>query len=179
MKFFEWARRYRIVISALIGALLIYLSQPTGWTIGLGLPLVLLGEGLRTWSSGHIRKNKALATDGPYAHTRNPLYLGSFLIGSGFVVMGNSPWVLLVFGAAFGLIYWGVIRSEERDLAQAFGKDFDRYVQTVPRFIPKLSRAPYSKGGFDWNLVLKHRENRAWLGLAAGVAVLAWKAWAA
>jgi protein-S-isoprenylcysteine O-methyltransferase Ste14 len=169
---FEMFRRYRIVLSGLIGILLIYLSRPTGTSVLAGLPLVILGEAIRTWSSGHIRKNKELATDGPYAHTRNPLYLGSFGIGSGFAVMGNSFWVLSIFLLAFGLVYWGVIRSEEEYLAGAFGARFEQYVQTVPRFLPRWSRSPYGAGGFDWALVWKHREYQAWAGIAGGVAIL-------
>ncbi|MBI3610833.1 MAG: isoprenylcysteine carboxylmethyltransferase family protein [Nitrospirae bacterium] len=172
MTFFEAVRRYRIVLSAGIGALLIYLSRPTGISLLIGLPVVLLGEAIRTWSSGYIRKNKELATDGPYAHTRNPLYLGSFGIGLGFVIMGSSPWVLLIFIIAFGVVYGGVIRSEEGSLMRTFGAPFEHYARTVPRFLPRWARAPYGVGGFDWALVWKHREYQAWLGIAGGVAIL-------
>jgi protein-S-isoprenylcysteine O-methyltransferase Ste14 len=172
VNYFEMVRRYRIVLSGLIGIVLIYLSRPTGFSVSAGLPLVLMGEAIRTWSSGYIRKNKELAVDGPYAHTRNPLYLGSFGIGLGFVVMGNSLWVLSIFLFAFGLVYWGVIRSEEGYLAQVFGSRFEQYVRTVPRFFPRWSRSPYGAGGFGWALVWKHREYQAWAGIAGGVAIL-------
>lgn len=178
MNYFEVVRRHRIFLSGAIGVLLIYLSRPTLFSLGAGLPLVLLGEAIRTWSSGYIRKNKALATEGPYAHTRNPLYLGSFGIGIGFVVMGNSVWVLGVFLVAFGLVYWGVIRSEEEYLVQVFGSRFEEYVRTVPRFLPRWSRSPFDAGEFDWALVWKHREYQAWAGIAGGVAVLILKMWA-
>jgi len=172
VNFFEIVRQHRIVLSGVIGAILIYLSRPTVGSLWAGLPFVLLGEAIRTWSSGYIRKNKLLATDGPYAHTRNPLYLGSFGIGVGFVVMGNSIWVLIIFLSAFGLVYWGVIRSEEGHLARVFGARFEEYVRTVPRFLPRWTRAPYEAGGFDWALVWKHREYQAWAGIAGGVAIL-------
>lgn len=172
MTFSKIAKRYRIVLSGIIAAILIYLSQPTLIFLLAGFPLVLLGGAIRTWSSGHIRKNKELTTDGPYAYTRNPLYLGSFLIGLGFVVMGNSIWVLLVFLLTFSVIYWGVIRSEETDLARNFGLKFAVYVRTVPRFLPRLARTPYHANGFDWGLVWKHREYQAWAGIAGGVAIL-------
>ena len=166
------AREYRILLSGLIALVMLYLSRPVLGAILMGLPIVLLGEMIRTWSSGHIKKNKELATDGPYAYTRNPLYLGSSLIGLGFVVMFNSLWDFLIFAFAFSAIYWGVIRSEEEDLTRTFGDDFTRYVQNVPRFIPRFRREPYQWGGFDWPLVWKHREFQAWLGIAGGVAVL-------
>jgi len=172
VQFFELIRRYRILLSALIGVLLIYLSRPTGVSLLAGVPLVFMGEAMRTWSSGCIRKNKELATDGPYAYTRNPLYLGSFGIGLGFAVMGNSLGVLAIFLLAFGAIYWGVIRSEEGYLSRSFGPQFQEYLRTVPRFIPRWTRAPYGRGGFDWALVWKHREYQAWAGIAGGVAIL-------
>lgn len=175
--YFELVRRHRILLSGAIGVLLIYLSKPTALSVLTGLPIALLGEAIRTWSSGCIRKNKALATDGPYAYTRNPLYLGSFGIGVGFVVMGNSLWVLGIFLIAFGLVYWGVIRSEEGYLVRVFGSRFEDYVRTVPRFIPRWSRSPYGAGGFDWTLVWKHREYQAWAGIAGGVAILLLKVW--
>ncbi|MBI3597190.1 MAG: isoprenylcysteine carboxylmethyltransferase family protein [Nitrospirae bacterium] len=178
MNVFEVVRRHRIFLSGAIGVLLIYLSRPTVLSLLAGLPFVLLGEAIRTWSSGYIRKNKALATDGPYAYTRNPLYLGSFGIGMGFVVMGNSVWVLVVFLVAFGLVYWSVIRSEEGYLVQVFGSRFEEYVRTVPRFLPRWTRSPYDAGGFDWALVWKHREYQAWAGIAGGVAILIIKMWA-
>jgi len=172
VNYFEIVRRYRIVLSGLIGMVLIYLSRPTVLSLAAGLPLLLMGEAIRTWSSGYIRKNKELAVDGPYAHTRNPLYLGSFGIGLGFVVMGNSLWVLSLFLAAFALVYWGVIRSEEGYLSQVFGPRFEEYVRTVPRFFPRWTRSPYGTGGFEWALVWKHREYQAWAGIAGGVAIL-------
>jgi protein-S-isoprenylcysteine O-methyltransferase Ste14 len=175
VSYFDLIRRYRIVISALIGVVLIYLSRPTWVSLLAGLPLVLMGEAVRTWSSGCIRKNKELAMDGPYAHTRNPLYLGSFGIGLGFVVMGNSLGVWVIFLAAFGVIYWGVIRSEEEYLARSFGPRFEEYMRRVPRFIPRWSRSPYGSGEFDWGLVWKHREYQAWAGIAGSVAVLTLK----
>ena len=172
MNLLKLAKRTRIILGGAFALVLIGIACPTPASLLAGLPVVILGESIRTWSSGHIRKNKALATDGPYAHTRNPLYLGSFLIGLGFVVMSRSLWGLAIYLAAYALIYRAVIRYEENDLAKAFGGGFAEYVRTVPRFIPRISRAPYRAGGFDWALVFKHREYQAWLGIAGGLAAL-------
>ncbi|HSG06457.1 MAG TPA: isoprenylcysteine carboxylmethyltransferase family protein, partial [Nitrospiria bacterium] len=172
MLIFQIAQKYRVFISAVLAVVLFYLARPTLSSILWGIPLVLFGEFIRTWSSGNIRKNKALATDGPYAYTRNPLYLGSFFIGTGFAVMAHSLVVFAVFTPAFFLIYWGVIRSEEWDLSRAFGPDFEAYVRNVPRFFPRLTRGAYGPGKFDWALVWRHREYNAWMGIAAAVAIL-------
>ncbi|HEY4485637.1 MAG TPA: isoprenylcysteine carboxylmethyltransferase family protein, partial [Nitrospiria bacterium] len=129
------AKKTRIVLGGAFALILIAIACPTPASLVAGFPVVLMGESIRTWSSGYIRKNKALATDGPYAHTRNPLYLGSFLIGLGFVAMSRSLWGLAIYLAAYTVIYRAVIRYEENDLARVFGGEFADYVRTVPRFI--------------------------------------------
>lgn len=176
MAFPDLMKRWRLPLSAAAAVAALVLAHPTWNTFAAGLPLIAFGAAVRTWSSGYIRKNKALATDGPYAYTRNPLYLGSFLIGLGFVVASASVAVAGLFGVGFVVIYAGVIRSEEDYLARSFGAIFSEYVQRVPRFVPRFTAAPYGLGQFDWALVLKHREYQAWLGIAGALAVLAAKA---
>ena len=172
MTFFRWVKQNRVFISAIISAIFFYLSQPILSSILSGLIFVILGEVIRTWSSGNIRKNRELATDGPYAYTRNPLYLGSFFIGLGFVVICNSFSVGLIFLITFSLIYWGVITTEEEDLAETFGVEFVQYTERVPRFFPRASRVPYGSGEFDWKLVLRHREYHTWMGILAAMIIL-------
>lgn len=148
------------------------MATPTPISVISGLPIVILGEAIRTWSSGYIRKNKQLATDGPYAYTRNPLYLGSFLIGFGFIVMARNPYVLISFLMGFAVIYQAVVLLEETKLEMTFGKKYQDYCGHVPRFIPRLRRHPYGAGLFEWSLVQKHREYLAWLGMAGGMMIL-------
>ncbi len=175
MNLSEVLRRYRVPFSVFIGAVLVYLARPSFHSLAIGVPFVVLGEAVRVWSSGHIRKNRVLSMDGPYAYTRNPLYLGSFFIGLGFALMGNTFGVMAIYLTAFPLIYGGVIRSEENDLARVFGAEFVRYVRSVPRFIPRLTRTPQGGGRFDWSLVWKHREYQAWLGILGGIGLMAAK----
>ena len=80
--------RYRVAAGWLIGVVFVVLTRPTLTSIALGFPLVLLGEAIRIWASGHIEKTKILATGGPYAHCRHPLYVGSLLIALGAAVAG-------------------------------------------------------------------------------------------
>lgn len=167
--------RNRIVTSLLLGAAFWFFARPTLASIAAGVPFVLLGEAIRTWSSGYIRKNQELATTGPYALTRNPLYLGNGVLGFGFVVMGRSWVFLLLFLAAFSFIYRSTIRQEEERLSAKFGERFSEYVTTVPRFFPRWRGWRSERGSFDWDLVMKHREHRTWLGILVVLALMIMK----
>lgn len=174
--FSSWARRYRIPLSFVFGISVLIWAKPTLASVISGLPAAVLGEALRTWSSGHIKKNKELATDGPYAYTRNPLYLGSFLMGLGFVIMADNLYILIAFLVGFSLIYHAVVRGEEAGLERTFGRGFRDYRDRVPRFFPRFRRDPYGTGLFEWRLVQKHREYRAWLGITGGLIFILLKA---
>lgn len=139
---------------------------------------VVAGLLIRALASGHVRKNEALATSGPYAYTRNPLYLGSLLMGVGFCVAARSWLVGTALVLMFVAIYLPVIRDEEAFLRRTF-PDFDEYVRKVPRMLPRLTRVSSDTGGasreFSWNLYWKHREYKALLGAVAMMAMLAAK----
>jgi protein-S-isoprenylcysteine O-methyltransferase Ste14 len=145
-------------------------------TLFAGGAIALLGLAFRAWSAGHIRKNDALATSGPYAHTRNPLYLGSFVLGLGFTIASGRPWLGLLFAALFLGIYLPVMRVEASTLSQLFGDDYARYAAAVPLFIPRITayRDPKTAGvKFDPSLYLRYREYQAALGLALAWILLA------
>lgn len=159
------------------------LAKPRALTLAVGGGVALCGLLLRAWSSGHIRKNDALATSGPYAHTRNPLYLGSLLLGLGFTIAASGRWWLLpvlggLFAALFLGIYLPVMRVEAATLAKLFGEEYERYARAVPLFIPRVT--PYTGGQtsrlkFDASLYLRYREYRAALGLVVAWCLLALK----
>ena len=143
-----------------------WLARPTWRSIALGMIGVLPGLVIRALASGHVRKNEALATSGPYAYTRNPLYLGSLLMGLGFAVAARSWWVGAVLVVMFVAIYLPVIRDEEAFLRQKF-PEFEEYARRVPRMVPRLVRgsdATKASAGFSLDLYLKHREYNALLG---------------
>lgn len=117
------------------------LAEPTAKLLAVGGVLALAGGILRAWAAGTIRKNKVLTTTGPYAYTRNPLYLGSFLVGLGVVAASGSIWLLVLFLVFFGVVYTKTMREEEARLSELFGESFERYARSVPLFIPRLS--PY------------------------------------
>src|SRR5690348_17205806 len=133
-----------------------------------GMAVVVVGLVIRTLASGHVRKNEALATSGPYAYTRNPLYFGSLLIGLGFALAARSWWVGIILVAMLLAIYIPVIRDEEKFLRGKF-PEFDEYSRRVPQMIPRLAVRSSSDGapGFSWDLYRQHREYNALLGALA------------
>ena len=112
--------RYRVPVGWLMGLAVVALARPTPWSLLVGLPFACAGEALRLWASGHIEKTKRLATGGPYAHSRNPLYVGSLLIALGVAAACASPWVVLAVAAYFLAFYPAVMREEAAFLAQKF-----------------------------------------------------------
>jgi protein-S-isoprenylcysteine O-methyltransferase Ste14 len=172
----EWsqiARRIRVPLGFCFAVLYFWLARPTWRSIALGAIVIVPGLLIRALASGHVRKNESLATSGPYAYTRNPLYLGSLLIGVGFAAAARSWWVGIALVLMFFAIYVPVIRDEESFLRQKF-PEFDQYARQVPRMLPRLTRGPGAPGEaaaeFSWDLYLKHREYNALLG-ALGMAV--------
>jgi len=132
---------------------------------------MLPGLGLRALASGHVQKDKQLTTSGPYAYTRNPLYLGSLLMAAGFAIASRSWWIVVLMLLIFVAIYVPVIAGEERYLRQTF-PDYDDYARHVPRILPRLTpyciqRSDYSSARF-W----KHREYQASIGCAVMLAIL-------
>jgi protein-S-isoprenylcysteine O-methyltransferase Ste14 len=172
-------QRWRVPLGFLCGVIFIVLSRPRPLTLAIGGLVAVLGLALRAWSAGHIRKNDALATSGPYAHTRNPRYLGSFLLGLGFTIASSLWWIGFILAALFLGIYLPVLRVEAATLAEIFGEDYQRYASAVPLFFPQP--IPYRDARtqgvkFDPALYLRYREYRAALGLVVAWGLLALKA---
>jgi protein-S-isoprenylcysteine O-methyltransferase Ste14 len=174
----EWskiARRIRVPLGFLFALFYFWLARPSWRSMALGAILVVPGLLIRALASGHVRKNESLATSGPYAYTRNPLYLGSLLIGLGFAVAARSWWVGIALVLMFFAIYLPVIRDEEAFLRKTF-PEFDEYARRVPRMVPRLTpNSGSEKGGpagFSVELYLKHREYNALLGALAMIAAL-------
>ena len=167
-----WIQRWRVPLGFLCAALFLVFAKPTPKALLIGASVSILGLALRAWSAGHIRKNAQLATSGPYAFTRNPLYLGSFLLGLGFTIASGRLVLALVFAALFLGIYLPVMRVEASTMGQLFGSQYDTYKRSVPLFFPRIT--PFRESGtaanrFDGTLYMRYREYRAALGL-----VIAW-----
>ncbi len=106
------ARRIRVPLGFVFAAVFLFLARP-GWeSLLVSLALVLPGLWLRGYAAGYVKKNQELTTTGPYAYTRNPLYLGSMLIAFGFAAASQSWILVVVLVALFFAIYLPTIRSE-------------------------------------------------------------------
>jgi protein-S-isoprenylcysteine O-methyltransferase Ste14 len=168
------ARRIRVPLGFAVAVIYLWLASPSTLSIELGAVLVIAGLVFRGWASGHLRKNEQLATTGPYAYTRNPLYLGSAILAVGFAVAARSWWIAGILAVMFVAIYLPVIRAEEEYLAQNF-PEFPAYADRVPRLLPELKAIGENDARFSWRLYKKHREYHATLGAVALMAVLAGK----
>jgi protein-S-isoprenylcysteine O-methyltransferase Ste14 len=165
------ARRIRVPLGFVFAALYIWLAKPSWISILVGAVVAALGVALRAAASGHVKKNEELTTTGPYAHTRNPLYVGSIIIGVGFGIASRSWWIALVLVLLFVAIYVPVVRSEESFLRSRFS-GFDEYARRVPRFGYKFTGAGYARGQFSRELYLQHREYNAAVGAVMMLAAL-------
>jgi protein-S-isoprenylcysteine O-methyltransferase Ste14 len=165
------ARRIRVPLGFAFAVLYFWLAKPSVQSILLGAALVIPGLVIRALASGYLQKNEQLATGGPYAYIRNPLYLGSLILSVGFALAARSWWIVAGIVILFFVIYLPVIRSEETFLRGRFPQ-FDEYARKVPSLLPRLSRFGKGGGSFSWELYWKHREYNAALGSLAMMAGL-------
>jgi protein-S-isoprenylcysteine O-methyltransferase Ste14 len=149
----------------------LWLARPTVACIVVGGIIALLGVLLRAMAAGHITKNAALTTTGPYAATRNPLYLGSIIIAAGFAIAARSWWIVFGLALLFLLIYLPVVGSEEAFLRSQFS-EFSDYARRVPRFFPQPTGFSKLTQGFSRERYWGNREYNALLGTLAMLAAL-------
>jgi protein-S-isoprenylcysteine O-methyltransferase Ste14 len=176
--------RWRVRTGYPVAVLFLLLAAPTTRSILIGGAVALLGILIRGASSGHLRKYEELATTGPYAHTRNPLYLGSAFLAVGFAIAGDSWAAGLLVVSYFAVFYAAVMRNEEDDLRKRFGAMFEAYAARVPLFFPRISTpraqspaASTPAKTFSWAQYRRNREYQALLGTAAGLAVMWFRMW--
>jgi protein-S-isoprenylcysteine O-methyltransferase Ste14 len=170
-------QRWRVPLGFACAALFFLLAHSQPWTLIAGGVVALPGLALRAWATGHLRKNDALATTGPYAYTRNPLYLGSFVIGLGFTIAAGRLILGLVFALLFLGIYVPVMRVEAKTLDELFGRDYQGYAVAAPIFLPRVTayRVAAAKAKFDPALYRRYREYQAAIGLVVAWLLLAIK----
>lgn len=165
----SWGRiatRARVPLGFLFAAAYLWFAKPDWPWMAAGSAFIVAGIAVRAAASGHIRKNRELTTTGPYAYTRNPLYLGSIVIATGFVLAARNWWIGVALVLMFAFIYWPVIRDEEKYLRATF-PGYEQYAASVPRFLPRLYayRADSSPGaGYSLDLYLRHREYNSIVG---------------
>lgn len=169
----EIARRARVPLGFAFAIFYVLLARPSTESLLIGAAICLPGLGLRALASGYVQKNSCLTTTGPYAYTRNPLYLGSLILAGGFAVAARSWWIAAVIVVLFFAVYLPVVRMEEEFLRQKF-PEFSDYERQVPRFLPRWAPAG-SQGKFSRQLYWKHHEYNALVGACAMMAALAVK----
>ena len=166
------ARRIRVPLGFVFAGVFLWRAQPTWKTMLLSLLLVVPGLWLRAYAAGYVRKNAELTFTGPYAYTRNPLYLGSMMIAFGFAAAAASWVILIALAVLFAAIYAPTILSEEAYLREHFA-GFDAYAAKVPRLLPRLTPASFpvdenaSGGRFSGEQWRHHREYNALMGAGA------------
>ncbi|MFZ0663454.1 MAG: isoprenylcysteine carboxylmethyltransferase family protein [Acidobacteriaceae bacterium] len=168
------ARRIRVPLGFVFAAFFLWLARPSAEFLAVSLALVVPGLWMRGYASGYVKKNAEVTMTGPYAFTRNPLYLGSMLIAFGFALAARGLWIAVALAVLFAVIYIPVIRSEEAFLRSRFA-GYDAYAAKVPRLLPRLRPAMEqvaARGCFSAALYRKHREYNALIGAAAIYAAL-------
>ena len=172
----RFAQKARVPAGTALGAVFLLFMHPSFRSLFIGGFFTLAGALLRLWAAGHIEKCARLTINGPYAYTRNPLYLGSFLMAFGVILAGQGYWLLPFFALFFISVYLPVMRAEEQDLEKAYGADYLEYARRTPLFFPKKpSAAKKLKSirpgepplGFLWPRVRKNREHRNLVSLLA------------
>jgi protein-S-isoprenylcysteine O-methyltransferase Ste14 len=171
------AKTLRLPLGFVLAAFYLWYSpnaMTTGLTVAVGAAIALVGLLVRAWAAGHIIKNNRLATTGPYAHTRNPLYFGSFLLGAGFAVASDFRLLLLVI-AFWVLVYGPTMQREKANISGRFPEAYADYASNVPAFVPRPTAWRQERAGgdepFSFALYMKHREWQAALGY---LGVLGW-----
>ncbi len=170
------ARRVRVPLGFVVAAIFLVFARPSWHTLAWSLLLVLPGLWLRGYAAGYVKKNAELTRTGPYAHTRNPLYLGSMTIAAGFAVAAGRWWLVVLLVGMFLAIYVPTILSEEAFLRGAF-PSFEEYARRVPRLLPRVTAARFGDigeagGRFSAERYLHHREYNALMGAVAIYAAL-------
>jgi protein-S-isoprenylcysteine O-methyltransferase Ste14 len=137
-----------------------------------GVGLVVLGEVVRFWAAGYIAKDSEIATGGPYAYVRNPLYFGSLLLALGYgLVSGLGIWGVVAMAALFALFHLAAIRYEEEFLKEKFGAPYFEYLRLAPRLLPALAPRTRGAGSYSWAQAIRNREHTSAL-FALGFVVL-------
>jgi len=177
--------RWRVRLGYPLAAFYLLLASPTPRWIAVGAVVAAFGLLIRAMAAGHLRKDRELATTGPYARTRNPLYLGSTFLAAGFAIAGHNWWAGSLVMIYFAVFYYAVMKNEESDLHIRFGAAFDSYARKVPLFLPRLLGTGYislsasaAETQFSCAQYAKNREYRALIGTVAAFAFVWLRMWA-
>ncbi len=170
--------KLRVPSGFVLVAAFLWLAAPSWNSLAIGIPLSIVGLALRAWAAGHLEKNMTLTDSGPYAFVRNPLYIGTLIVATGFVIAARRWELGAIFAVVFLLVYLPVMELEEQHLRKLF-LDYASYARRVPKLIPQFKPADSISGGskhFLWSTYKRNREYEALGGFLVGLAVLIYKA---
>ncbi len=171
----DFVMRLRVTSGFLIVAVFAWFSRPDQMSLAIGLPVAIIGLAVRAWAAGCLAKNQQLAIGGPYAYTRNPLYLGTLIVAAGLSIAARSWGLGALFSAVFIFVYLPVIQNESQHLHTLF-RDYGAYASRVPLLLPRLTPLRSENANpFRIALYLKNQEYNAAAGFAVGVLFLLWK----
>lgn len=168
-------QRLRVASGFILLLTFAWFSHPSVGSMAIGIPISLLGLAIRAWAAGHLVKNERLATTGPYAYMRNPLYAGTLLAAAGLVVACRSVVLAVIAAAVFLLVYLPVIELEEQHLRELFAS-YPVYAARVNRFLP-FRRGQGEPGRFSTAVYRRNQEYKAALGFGVAVLWMLFKYW--
>ena len=159
--------RWRVRLGYLLAIFVLWFARPTPRSVVYGALVGLLGLWIRAYAAGYLHKQSVLTVTGPYARTRNPLYLGSSVLALGAAVATRSWISALILSSYFAGVYAVVMRREERELYAQHGQSFKAYADAVPLFLPRLTPAKVSgasPGSFSFAQYKRNHEYEAAVG---------------
>jgi protein-S-isoprenylcysteine O-methyltransferase Ste14 len=164
----------KTVLAAIVALILFYMAKPEPAWFLAGAIITVLGEALRLWAAGHLRKNKMLTTTGPYSYVKNPLYIGTLFITIGYSAMARNP-IIMVGGFVWFFIYYAPYKKKQENekLISSFGKPWVEYDKAVPDYIPRFTPFP-GRGTNRWSydVVKENSEHETAIGVLIGAAVM-------
>jgi protein-S-isoprenylcysteine O-methyltransferase Ste14 len=170
-RYAEVAARSRVPAGFAVAIAFLIMARPNWPSLAAGATIAVFGLALRAWAAGHLAKYESLSTSGPFAHLRNPLYVGTLVVGSGFAVAGAHLGIGLLLVAFFVMLYLPVIEEEESYLREKF-PEYAQYERRVPRLWPRLAAENTPRARFRLELYLRNQEYQALAGFLAVMASL-------
>ena len=150
--------KYRSLVGIITLAVVLVLAAPSARSIVIGFFFMMLGMFFRAWSSGYINKDKELATEGPYSLTRNPLYFGNLLIGTGIAVASNNWTAALICALYYFPFFTFLIAIERKRMKRRFGERYEEWARQANLFFPKIKKV--RNFNFNISYYMRNREYR-------------------
>jgi protein-S-isoprenylcysteine O-methyltransferase Ste14 len=168
-----WSKKLRRVPVFLGVFLLVIFASPHPAGIVIGFLLIAIGESIRIWAAGHLQKNENLTVTGPYAHVKNPLYVGTILITAGFCIMADNIYLLALAMFAFCFHYIPYKKRVEGDrLKKIFGERYEDYDLKVPEYIPRWTPYPGERAPWQFKCFIENSEEGIFLIVLAGIVLI-------